>query len=352
MLRGRGISYDTGFLSGGGTSGPAVFDAGAVRHDMRVIRDRLHCTAVRVTGGHQDRLEVAATIAAEEGLEVWYSPFTADLTRDEMLAFLVDTAERAERIRRSGAEVVVVAGAETSLFVQGFVPGETFHDRLELLNPANPQLAAILSAIPGPLDDHLRVAVAAIRARFGGRVSYASLPFEGVDWSRFDHLGIDFYPNMAQGRFPGLDDALRALRGHGKPIAITEFGTAAHTGSSAAAGHSHLTVEYEGRSVRAVGLNRELERDEAEQATYLGTLLDIFEAENIDTVFVQTFANFHLPTRNAPQHDLDRASFGIVKVLDRPDGPPVWEPKKAFAAVADRYLRAQEQEGRDGGART
>ncbi|WDZ86099.1 hypothetical protein [Micromonospora cathayae] len=342
MLRGRGITYDTGFLSGGATSGPPVFDADAVRRDLRTIRTELHCTAVRVTGGDQDRLELAATIAAEEGLEVWYSPFTTDLDRDEMLAFLADTAERAERIRRGGAEVVVAAGAEASLFVRGFLPGETFYDRLELFTPSNTELPAILAAVTGPLNDFLRAATATIRERFGGKVTYASLPFENVDWSGFDYLGIDFYPNMVEGHFPGLDQALHPVRRHGKPIAITEVGTAPHTGSSANAGHSFLPVEYDGRSTRPLRLSRELDRNETEQATYLGTLLDVLDArDDIDTVFVQTFANFHLVTRDDPQRDLDRASFGLVKVRETPDGIPAWEPKEAFATVAARYARTR-----------
>ena len=49
---------------------------------MGVIREHLHCNAVRVTGGDPDRLEVAARHAAEVGLEVWCSPFTCDLTTD------------------------------------------------------------------------------------------------------------------------------------------------------------------------------------------------------------------------------------------------------------------------------
>jgi hypothetical protein len=43
--------------------------------------------AMLVTGGHQDRLEIAVRYAAEAGLEVWYSPFPCDLTPDELLDF-------------------------------------------------------------------------------------------------------------------------------------------------------------------------------------------------------------------------------------------------------------------------
>ncbi|WBB78239.1 hypothetical protein O7606_18605 [Micromonospora sp. WMMD882] len=296
-----------------------------------------------MTGGDQDRLDLVATIAGEEGLEVWYSPFTTDLDQGEMLAFLADTADRAERIRRRGAQVVVVAGAEAALFVRGLMPGETFYDRLELLTPTNAELPAILAAVTDPLNAYLRAATATVRARFGGPVTYASLPFEQVDWSGFDYLGVDFYPNMVDGDFPGLDEALASLRRHGRPIVITEFGAAGHTGSSANAGHSYLNVDYDGRSVRPLRLSRELERNETEQATYLGALLDRFDAaDGVDTVFVQTFANFFLVTRDDdPERDLDRASFGLVKVRQTADGVPVWEPKEAFAAVAARNARAR-----------
>jgi hypothetical protein len=100
-MRGKGITYDTGFLNAGAST-REPFDPEGVKREMRVIREDLHCNAVRVTGGDPDRLEIAATHAAEVGLEVWLSPFTCDLTTDELLDFLADCAERAERLRRRG----------------------------------------------------------------------------------------------------------------------------------------------------------------------------------------------------------------------------------------------------------
>ena len=57
------------------------------------------------------------------------------------------------------------------------------------------------------------------------------------------------------------------------------------------------------------------------------------------------FALYNLPHRphGDPRDDLDLASLGIVRVLDGhngvsdPDMP--WEPKAAFATVAERYNR-------------
>lgn len=72
-------------------------------------------------------------------------------------------------------------------------------------------------------------------------------------------------------------------------------------------------------------------------------LLELFDSEGVDATFVHLFALYNLPHRPGgdPHDDLDLASLGVVKVLeDRhgetyPDMP--WEPKAAFAAIADCY---------------
>jgi len=99
-----GISYDTGYAR-------EPFDSEVVERELRIIRDDLHCNAVRVMGGDPERLELAATFAADLGLEVWFSPYPLELTADEVLSLFADCAERAERLRQRGAEVVFVTGA-------------------------------------------------------------------------------------------------------------------------------------------------------------------------------------------------------------------------------------------------
>jgi hypothetical protein len=83
-------------------------------------------------------------------------------------------------------------------------------------------------------------------------------------------------------------------------------------------------------------------RDEGEQARYITELLNVFDSEGVDTVFVYTFARYDLADRSASREDFDMASAGIVKVLNEgrrgqryPDMP--WEPKAAFAALAEYY---------------
>src|SRR5690349_15997990 len=128
-VRAKGITYDTGFVRYGKNSRKR-FDTALVERELRIIRDDLHCTAVRVTGGDPERIELAAACAVDLGLEVWFSPYPLDLTINELLALFVDCAERAERLRRRGGEIVFVTGAELSLMNHGFLPGGSMEERI------------------------------------------------------------------------------------------------------------------------------------------------------------------------------------------------------------------------------
>jgi hypothetical protein len=334
-LRGKGITYDTGFFHAG-VSTRERFDPEVVKREMLIIHDDLHCNAVRITGGNAERLEIAAIHAAEANLEVWFSPFTCDLSTDALLDFLADCAERAERLRRQGARVVFVTGAELSLFTIGFLPGDTLEERLGLL-AAPHRLRELLPQVPPRINDFLGKAVARVRERFSGKISYASIPFEGVDWTPFDFIAVDAYRSSAVADI--YRDAIRTLVAQGKPVAITEFGCATFQGAADKGASGGMIVEYIHNM--PIQLDGNYIRDENEQATYLRELLDIFTSEGVDTAFANTFASYHLPHRREPRSDLDMASYGVVKVLEDspghtyPDMP--WEPKAAFTALAASY---------------
>ena len=346
-MRGNGINYDTGFINGG-TSTHEPFDSDVVRREMRVIREDLHCTAVRITGGDAQRLKLTASLAAEAGFEVWLCPFTSDVAQDALLALLADCADHAEKLREAGADVVMLTGSELSLFAPGFLPGDTLAERLALI--ANPlQVRTHIVQARARINDFLRRAVDGVRARFRGLVSYASLPFEGVDWTPFDIIATDagYRTAATAGNFRDLMRAVVAQgRAQGKPVAITEFGCATYRGAADTGKDAHALVVY-GADGRPTHLKGEYARDEGEQATYLRELLEIFDSEGVDAAFVYTFARYDLPHRDDPRLDLDRVSAGVVKVFDgrTPDTrnrrypDMAWEPKAAFSVVADCYKR-------------
>ena len=344
-MRAKGITYDTGFVRLGAIS-RGTFDPDVVKRELQIICDDLHCTAVRVIGGDPGRLELAARYAADLGLEVWFSPYPLELTTDELLSLFVDCAERAERLRQQGAEVVFVAGAELSLMNKGFLPGESIEDRLMPLLSQRDRMRERVGDLSARVNDFLRNAVALVRTRFGGKITYASIYLERVDWSPFDFVSVDLYRSAeVADRFA---DGVRTLVAQGKPVAITEFGTATYRGAGDKGARFMDVLEYDKVTGAPIRLTGDYTRDEAGQATYLRELLEIFDAEGVDSAFVFIFALSNFPHRpdGDPSEDLDLASCGIVKVLEHTQGDTYpnmpWEPKAAFNTLAEFYLAVAE----------
>ncbi|HZE37945.1 MAG TPA: hypothetical protein VE172_03960 [Stackebrandtia sp.] len=332
-MRDKGITYDTGFRPGGVSSRPR-FDADTAARELRVIAEDLHCDAVRITGDDPHRLAIAARLAADVGLRVWFSPFPTELTAEEMLPFLATCARSAEELRRDGADVVFVAGCEVSMFAAGFLPGDTVHERIA--NLATADLAA-LADVPARVNDFLTRAAADTRAVFGGPISYAAGPWEDLDWSPFDIVTVDAYRDVRNAA--NFRELLAGVFRHGKPVAIGETGCATYRGAADRGGMGWAILD---RTVSPPMLDGDYVRDEDEQVRYLRDLLPIAEAAGVESFFWFTFANYHMPHRpTPPRADLDLGSFGVVRVLDGARGTAypdmTWEPKKSFHALAEAY---------------
>ncbi|WP_329122817.1 hypothetical protein [Streptomyces sp. NBC_01465] len=340
-MRRHGINYDTGFTPTGPESSRTEFDAATVRREMQIIAEDLHCDAVRISGGDPERLTAAAEAAAAAGLEIWFAPFPCDLPADELLAVLTDCADRAEAIRGTGAEVVYVTGCEISLFNPGFLPGEGLMERIDALTNADRAwYGTELPAVLGRLSTFMADVAAAVRPRFGGRITYAAGPWEHIDWTPFDIVGVDAY--RAEYNKNTFREEIRGHLAHGKPVAATEFGCCTYQGAGDRGGSGWAVVDHE---AQPPALNGDYVRDESEQSRYLDELLTVFEEEGLDAAFWFTFAGYgsvHRP--GDPRHDLDMATYGVVKMLDAggkgtayPDMN--WEPKEVFRTMAERYAR-------------
>ncbi|WP_236006387.1 hypothetical protein [Nakamurella leprariae] len=336
------MTYDTGFVTEGQIS-RQPFHPDVVRRELEIIRDDLYCNAVQIIGGDPDRLELAAHAAADLGLEVWFSPYPLELEPEQILGLFRDCAVRAERLRQQGATVVFVAGVELSVMNHGFLPGATPEERVEQLMSPPERRAEAMRELGARMNTFLGEATANVRELFHGQITYASIQFEQVDWTPFDVVTFELIRSAeVADRFR---EAVRTLVQNPKPVAVTGFGTAAYRGAGNRGGRVLEVVEYDSTTKTPVRLNGVYERDEAGQAEYLSELLGIFETEGVDSAFVYLFALAGFPHRpdGDPQDDLDRASVGIVKVLEGHRGQTYpdmeWEPKAAFAAVAARYQR-------------
>ncbi|HYB78746.1 MAG TPA: abortive infection protein [Thermoplasmata archaeon] len=346
----KGVSYDVGIVMG--MNWRPVFNHHVVRRELEIIRHDLHCNAVRIVGRSLKRLRSATELALAQGLEVWVSPQLWNRTAARTVGYLTRAAGMLELLRQRWPEKVVLSvGSEASLFSRGILPGRSFTARMN-----NPDLASLVraGAHRAPLNAFLAKAVAAVREVYGGKISYASLPWEGVDWTPFDFVGVDHY------RSPKIEDRyldmLRPAFDHGKPVVITEFGYETMEGgpiaegflSSAGLKPSMIDVRSQflhqlpfiGRLVRP-RLFGAHERNESYQARKLVEQLEILERAGVDGAFVSQFLSQITPYNPDPRFDLDMASSSLVKYLERrkgstyPDMP--WEPKESFRAVATFY---------------
>jgi len=77
----------------------------------------------------------------------------------------------------------------------GFLPGDTLHERLEALSEPH-RLRELLPEVTARVDEFLAKAAALVRERFGGKVTYAAIQFERVDWTRFDIVSVDLYRSI------------------------------------------------------------------------------------------------------------------------------------------------------------
>lgn len=330
-MRRRGMNYDVGTANGGVLLRPE-FDARVVRRELEIIRDDLHCTAVRISGMDPDRLIPAAEEALRLGLEVWLSPQLSDHGPEETLDYVVRCAADAEVLRRRQPGLVFMVGCESSLFMRGILPGDNLMERVS--GPAFVD-SITTGAHNAPLNAFLTEVNDAVRPVFAGEVTYASVPFERVDWSLFDVVCVDHYREARNRMF--YDDQLRPYLRSGKPVVVSEFGCCTYQGAEDAGGMGWAIIE----DTVPARLDGDYVRDEGVQARELSDLLGVLDGAGVDGAFVFTFVTPVATHSDDPRNDLDMASYSLVKSFsDRtgstyPDLP--WEPKESFHAVADYF---------------
>lgn len=324
----RGVCYEVG----AGETPATGWNAHRMREDMCAIDDRLHASTVSVFGDGVERLEATSTEAAERGLHVWLQPRLGDRPHQEILDHLAETGRHAERLRRQGAAVHLSVGCEFVLFVPGIVPGDNALERIE--NVAKGNYDPVLAQ--RRLKRFIGRAAAVGRSVFGGRLTYGAADGDEVDWDLFDIVSVNYYGHH-RGR-PGYVRDLAPYRRWGKPVAITEFGSCTFRGAPEQGGMGWDVVDYTKQPPEIKG---GLVRSERTQARYIAEVLDVFESLGLYSATLYNFVSPDAPHKAEPRHDLDMASYSIVKTIqDGPSGRWHWEPKEAFHTVAEHYGRA------------
>jgi hypothetical protein len=346
-LRLKGVCYDAGAVMG--FNWRPVFDPKIVRRELEIIKSDLHCNAVSIVARDVGRIETAATAALEEGLEVWLSPCLWDKSEDETIAYMAKAAGCLEALHKQWPDKVVLSvGGESTLFMQGILPGKNLMQRVKSPNFR----ASIMSGEHNaPLNAFLARAVATVRKEFRGKLTYHALSWEKVDWSLFDYVGVDHY------RAKDIEDRyvemLKPFFDSGKKPVVTEFGNNTYQSDGKlmkvmlGGGDTDFFSQFfhsfpaVGRFVRPK-VRVIHPRDEAWQARELVETLEILDAAGVDGAFVSQFESQTNPFDEDPKYDLDTTNQSLVKYYEHgrhgttyPDMP--WEPKESFRAVAEYY---------------
>jgi len=356
----KGVCYDVGLVMSGNWR--PIFDPKIIKGELEIIKNDLHCNAVRIRGLDTDRLTTAATFALDLGLEVWFCPEMWDKSQAQTLEYIGKAAKSAEELRAKWPEqIIFLVGGESTLFMQGIVPGKNVTSRMmknwQMIKEGKHNK---------PLNEFLAKANSTARQFFHGQVTYASLVWEKVDWELFDFACVDHYwQTRIKDQYLEL---LKPVFDSGKPVIISEFGFRTYKGAESAtegmAGDLTdskqslvVAISYLANSIRTALFGTQLApprfklkkgnwvRDEKAQADELIKQLKLLDQAKVNGAFISTFVSPIAPFSENPDDNLDINSYSLVKSLDKKLGTTYpnmpWEPKESFRAVADYYSKHQ-----------
>lgn len=320
----KGVCYDVGRVMMGENWRPR-FDQKTVERELEIIKNDLHANAVRICGLDINRLASAAEAALSMGMDVWLSPEMWDQAQIETLQYLVEAAKSAEKLRAKwGDHIVFSVGSELTLFMQGIIEGNNVFERMNSPSFMETIKSGRHNLI---LNKFLESVVLQVKEHFHGPLAYFSVPIERVQWENFDFVGVDLYRDeRIKDRFGEL---IRSYLSHGKPLIIGETGCCTYQGAEKLGGTGFIIsfgimtdyfdekIEPPQGMAEMLSLAKKIDghyvRDEALQAREVVEQLDIFNAEGATGAFVFTFVSQNSPYNSDPRHDLDMASYSLVK---------------------------------------
>ena len=134
ILQLKGVNYDVGRVLQGRLT-RTTLEPKVVQQELEIIKNDLHCNAVKIQGFDVNRLMTAAEVALKLGLDVWLAPEMFEKSQEETFDYTVKAAETFETLRQTWPEKLVLSiGTELMLFMQGILEGNSLMERIG--NPA------------------------------------------------------------------------------------------------------------------------------------------------------------------------------------------------------------------------
>ncbi len=314
----RAISIDTGVLYTykEGDKVKTAYDSHHPVSDDELDRLKdLNMNAVRIHGDDPETVIETARRALERGIDVWLSPRFIDADSEETLRRMGSFAERAEGLREQygDREVVLAVGNELGVDSRFFFDDDNYVDRTDrIVKEVIKGDSSERERFKRELNSFLAEMVGTVKGRFKGPITYAAHPAEVdmIDWEPFDVVGANLYfdRHSRKGYFQRIEE----LKGYGKPVVVTEFGSATFTGAS----------DY-GGAAGFVASQKEIQYDESEQVRLFEEVLPRV-MERSDGVIVYALSEF-------PKSKGREGPAGSYGVLDLRDGEIV--EKEGYRAL-------------------
>ncbi len=325
-----GLDYDVGSeMTIGEITRPAEHEQ-YFRDELIAIRDQLHTPTVAISGSVPDQLIAGLGTAADLGFDIRLQTRLNFLSQDDMVDRLQTVAVEAEKVRQNGIPIVLDVGCEYLIFAKDLVEGNDATDKITTILAGEVDWATVMPQFLGMLDTMATTA----RAEFGGLIAYSDTPDEASKWDAFDIVGIDHYlsSDSAETYVQTIDD-LAAL---GKPVWVSEFGSATWQGAAAEGGMGWNIVDS---STDPPSIREGIIRDEDEQAQAILDTLSMIDVSNAERAYLYEFIAPGSTRSNDPRYDWDLLSYSIVAVWGSDSDQPYdttghWEPKVAFGELA------------------
>lgn len=316
-MRFKGINYNAGIDYSQCNEGQEI-NIQEFLNDLKWIK-KMNCNSIRLYGSYNKKLLIYSKLALKKKFIVWASPRYIGKTREETLKLLLHFSRKLEKLRKE-ENLFLVIGNEFSIDMKGLVPGNTQLQRAR--NYAKAKKGMLVSIFKDFMPK--------IRKVFKGKITYAALPTEEIDYGIFDYIGINYYWHFLN--MVGYTNNLIELsEKYKKKIIITEFGTCGYRFASLLNGAAFYPVQ-ELRMHEKPFLKRLIIPDEKEQVRCLKRCFRSFEKANVEGTFIFDYAE-KWKIYDKDKRNMDLASFGIMKAYKN----GTVKPKAAFHYIKKHY---------------
>jgi len=272
---------------------------------LSIIQRELGCNGVKLVGGHEDVLLLAAKIAIRLGFQEvilnpryeWTTPYNDSAHIEDHIRRIGPFASKANALLNNNTSVILCIGDELTFSVRGITNSSTYElreqeaERIGWKNLAPKENA------------YLKRIITEVRKNFGGKITYASpqAMFQYLDWRilDLDIIGPHLYYATEWYSQTDILNIISGLKRYGKPVYITEFGCAKYVDAGKWGGGAYDRYTDQPYS-------------ETEQARNIDLTLQLYERAHVPAVYLWVWMEY------GTSIEWEARTYGVINHLHEP----------------------------------